>query len=536
MRVFKLLALVAILLILACCAVGWHSGRTSPTADDSGLSQLIAGTLPPLPLLRAASTANTAELDGKFTADRSLNAIDNGLALDLISGSNELSWGIWSFNLQLQELDSIQVVMTIPDGNEDQDQAWVALSDFSRARWEIHGPLTAGLSLPLNDSRHHAPDGSFHCAVITASGDQATVHKLALSTDDGWVIVTVDDASPVGDYTSLAVIQGRPAISYHSQFPDVLKYAESATATGSDAADWSVTTVDSAGDVGVDTSLAEVGSQPAISYRDKSNDALKYARRLNNVDWIPITVMTSDIGEHVGNDTSLSVINGYPLITHYDSGNGYLRHAVSVTDWGTEASDWQNYVTESEAGASCKDNSLAFVDGKAAVAYFFDYTVQSLNYKWFSTPSIAITYPPGAVVSPSLAVVDGKPAISWQEDFAGLLFYSFSSTVRGTTQADWTTISIDTMGNDRLSTSLAVIGGHPAVCYTKQVWTDSYLAFAWSSSANGWNGDDWQSTIVDASSPDTGYYASLAEVDGKAAVSYFDDENKWLMYAIRLGP
>jgi hypothetical protein len=462
-----------------------------------------------------------------------VNAIDNGLALDLISGSNELSWGIWSFNLQLQELDSIQVVMTVPD--DEKDEAWVALSDFNRDSWEFHGPLTAGLSLPLIDSRHHAPDGSFHCAVITGTGDQATVHKLVLNSDDGWSIVTVDDASPVGDYTSLAVIQGKPAISYHSQFPDVLKYAESATATGSDAADWSVITVDDSGDVGVENSLAEVVGQPAISYRDNSNDALKYTRRLSEVMWIAVTVMTSDIGEHVGHDTSLAVINGKPLITHSDTGTGFLRHAVSISDFGTQASDWQNYVTEDEAD-SCQQGSLAYVDGKAAVAYFFEYIVGSLHYVWFTAPAIAIVHPAGGVGSPSLAVVDGKPAISWQDDFVGNLVYSYSSTVRGNSQDDWLTITVDAMGQDRLSTSLAEIDGHPAICYTKQVWTDSYLAFAWSSSANGWSADDWQSTIVDAGSPHTGYYVSLAEVDGKAAVSYFDDENKCLKYAIRLGP
>lgn len=535
MRKLNVLLSIAVLLALACCAAGSDFGRSDPAAGTEAMIQQLSRALPPLSSVRAASTANIAELDGKFTAVRSLNAIDNDLALDLISGTNELSWGVWSFNLQLQELDNLQVVMTVPDSGPDGDQAWIALSDFSHDTWEFHGPLTAGQSLPLTDSRHHAPDGSFHCAVITNWGDQATVYKLVLSSDDGWSIVTVDEAGNVGDYTSLAVINGKPAISYHSQIPDVLKYAESATMTGSQAADWSVSTVDSSGDVGVDNSLAEVVGQPAVSYRDNSNDALKYARRLSESMWMVVTVMTSDVGEHVGYDTSLAVINGKPMITHSDTGTGFLRHSVSISDTGTQASDWQNYVTDNTP-VSCQDSSLAFVDGQAAASYFHDGVPGYLSYKWFSTPSVFVAYSDGAAVSTSLAVVDGNPAISWQEDSFGYLYYSYSSTTQGTSDDDWSTVSIDTMGTDRLSTSLAVIDGHPAICYTKQEWADSHLAFAWSSSANGWNADDWRSAVVDASSPQTGYYVSLAEVDGQAAVSYFDDENKCLKYAIRLGP
>jgi hypothetical protein len=380
-----------------------------------------------------------------------------------------------------------------------------------------------------------------YLAVVALGGDRPTVHELILTTDDGWVIVTVDDSYNVGRYTSLAVIDGRPAISYCDMYHVDLKYAESATATGSNTADWSVTTVDSTGYVGTHTSLAEVAGQPAISYEDDSSDALKYTRRTSDdpPSWPVVTVDTSDIGEDVGYYTCLAVVNGYPLITYFDAGNGYLMHAVSVTTLGVNEADWQTYVTDNGDDAVGMYNSLAVVDGKAAVSYSVDYFVPSLRYKWFSDPAkVGVALPLGEARYTSLAVVDGRPAISWYESGTDTLNYSYSTTARGTSNLDWNTIVIPSFEIAGMYSSLTVIDSRPAISYQiHSLSPDSHhLAFSWSSTAGGENPSDWSTIIVDDYADDTGHYASLAEVDGKPAISYYEADSGSLKYAIRMGP
>ncbi|MEZ4638722.1 MAG: hypothetical protein R2873_27560 [Caldilineaceae bacterium] len=73
-------------------------------------------------------------------------------------------------------------------------------------------------------------------------------------------------------YNSLAEIGGQPAISYRDGGRLHLKYARY------DGANWQIEVVDAAGNVGLHTSLAEIRGQPAISYYDATNGNLKYAR------------------------------------------------------------------------------------------------------------------------------------------------------------------------------------------------------------------------------------------------------------------
>jgi hypothetical protein len=88
--------------------------------------------------------------------------------------------------------------------------------------------------------------------------------------------VTVDDAGNVGSGSSVAVDSaGRVHISYYDSTNRDLKYAQRPV-VGS----WSITTVDSVGDVGGITSLAVNGDGAHITYVDLTNTAntLKYAR------------------------------------------------------------------------------------------------------------------------------------------------------------------------------------------------------------------------------------------------------------------
>ena len=93
-----------------------------------------------------------------------------------------------------------------------------------------------------------------------------------------WVIQTIDSAGAVGWNTSIALdTNNYPHISYYDYTNGDLKYAKW---TGSS---WSIQTVDSAGYVGDHTSIAlDTNNYPHISYRDNTNYDLKYAKWTNN--------------------------------------------------------------------------------------------------------------------------------------------------------------------------------------------------------------------------------------------------------------
>jgi hypothetical protein len=97
----------------------------------------------------------------------------------------------------------------------------------------------------------------------------------------GWnapVPATVDSTDDVGEYTSLAVVDGNPAISYYDWDNGDLKYVRATTADGSSWGSPLIVAGDGGADVGLYTSLAVVDGNPAISYYDNGSGDLKYVR------------------------------------------------------------------------------------------------------------------------------------------------------------------------------------------------------------------------------------------------------------------
>lgn len=139
----------------------------------------------------------------------------------------------------------------------------------------------------------------------------------------------VDTAGDVGRSTSLALNgSGFPVISYFDVTNGDMKVVVCGNVTCSSGNTFA--TVDSAGNTGWDTSL-ELNSSgfPVISYYDASDGDLEIAICGNATCTSGNTLTTIDSAGSVGWDTSLELNgSGFPVISYYDITNGDLKVAI----------------------------------------------------------------------------------------------------------------------------------------------------------------------------------------------------------------
>jgi hypothetical protein len=274
-----------------------------------------------------------------------------------------------------------------------------------------------------------------------------------------------------------------------------------------------------------------VDGNPAISYFDSTGSVLKYAYSSTPAaadpgDWTSITV--DSVGA-VGNYSSLAVVNGNPAISYYDATNGDLKYAYSATPDGASPADWTSLTVTGLGGDVGHYTSLALIAGKPAISYY-DVALGNLLYAYSSQADGSSGWSTLAVESglddvgrhTSLAFVNGCPAVSYFDATTAELHYAHSSVADGS--SGWTWLTVDAAG-DGLATSLAVVDGCPAIAYHG---SGLDLRYAASAEADGSSG--WSALTVDSGS-DLGSYPALALVSGRPAISYLDAENGNLKFA-----
>lgn len=350
-----------------------------------------------------------------------------------------------------------------------------------------------------------------------------------------WTPVTAD-TSPVGQnvgvYSSLAVVNGNPAISYYDIQNQDLKYVRATNATGST---WGTpVTVYDPGRVGEYNSLCVVNGVPSIAFYNWDFNSLNFVSALdaNGTTWgWPNSVNT------IGADgwfTSMAIVNGNPAISYHDGDLRYVRATnASGTAWGAP-------VAIDTAGSTGYETSLAIVNGNPAIAYF-DFTNQNLKYVRATNATGALVGDWGAPIAiettgdvgqfPSLAEVNGSPAIAYADLSNARLKYVRATNATGALLADWgTPIVLDSSTFSGLTLSLAVVNGSPAVSYYDPV--NSRLKYIEALNSTGALLTDWGTPVV----VDTGggVDSSLRVVNGNAAVSYYDSVNDDLKFAYRM--
>jgi hypothetical protein len=335
-----------------------------------------------------------------------------------------------------------------------------------------------------------------------------------------WRITTVDFGDnpggvppDVGCGNSLALDSGgKPHISYYDRGNHSLKYARWS------GTNWRITNVDVADWGGASNSLAvDSRDRPHIAYYDYGNGDLKYAHWTGS-SW-RITVV--DSGGNVGEYCAIALDSAdRPHISYRDVGRGDLKYARwNGNRWDiryVDRTEWVGY------GTSIAVDSL----GRAHIAYHSAFPEEGLKYARWTGTRWEITFAVkkgGMGRMPSIALdSSNKPHISHLDYYGANLEYA------KWTGTKWENTTVDYKGMMGRYSSIALDAyDRPHISYNGL--TPGFdLKYA-----RGY-GEGWLITTVD-SRGQVGEFTSIAlDADGNPHISYYDMTNHALKYACRI--
>ena len=338
------------------------------------------------------------------------------------------------------------------------------------------------------------------------------------------VMVVVDDAGNVGKYTSLAVIDGHPAIAYSDNSTAVTKYIRADDAMGTA---WSMTPVTIDPSEGGWTFLTTVSERPAVSYEGGDQD-LYYARAKDATgsQWnAPQPIVTEG---WVPRQNSILIVEDCPAI-NYVNVLGCDLYYVHAKD--ADGASWNDPVhvdgTPEDRGTF---SWMALVKGSPAISYN-DLSDDVVRYIRATNPTgtswgdSVIIDATGEAWYTHLVVASGNPAVAYRHQGQSRLKYVRALDDAGSTWG--APVTLDDQGSCGDWLSLAIINGRPAVSYLYGETSD--LRYVVAKDAEG---SEWYSPIAIDTEGIVGYHTSLALVNGRPAISYYDSTNGDLKYVI----
>ena len=330
------------------------------------------------------------------------------------------------------------------------------------------------------------------------------LHYAFSSTDDGlsladWTRIDISVGPGGASGVDLQEINGRPAFSFSYsdvENSNVLGYAWSSTSTGALPSHWDYRLLDQRATIGYHNSLALIDGKPAISYAYlNTTHELWYTRSSDlhggdTATWTAPVRIDYNGTEDIGVDCSLAEIDGKPAVAYH--AEGLLRYAWSSTETGESEDDWNIRNIDSEL-----DNtvglyaSLAQIGGKPAIAYY-DQLHADLKYAWSETAQgqsagdwkvLEISGPPIAGQYVSLLELNDHPALCYYTvgSLRDLVFDE-ATTAQGTLPEDWEPFVIVDDHEDidppdvGQFCDIALVNGQPVIAYYDA--TNTALKFA----------------------------------------------------------
>jgi PKD repeat protein len=279
------------------------------------------------------------EIAPDFTADRTAIALNETVNFTDLTQGVPISWS-WDFGdsgtstLQNPSYDytsggTYTVSLTVDDGvtlKTETKTDYITYYLLPRGTIQtVHATGTVGYSSSIAIGADNLPVISYYDGT---NGDLKVAHCGIANCSSGNTIYTVDSAGAVGSSTSIAIgADGLPVISYYDATNKDLKVAHCGNAACSSGN--TINTVDSGGTVGMYTSIA-IGADnlPVISYYDGSSLNLKVAHCGDASCSSGNTITTVDSAGNVGEYTSIAIgADGLPIISYYYATNWDLKVA-----------------------------------------------------------------------------------------------------------------------------------------------------------------------------------------------------------------
>ncbi len=288
---------------------------------------------------------------------------------------------------------------------------------------------------------------------------------------------TLEDPHDIGQYLSMGVYDGQPAVSYYDRTKGGLTFALGAFE--GESVNWTEERIDGfadengldVGDRGKYTSMLIDGEDVWITYYDATNGNLFYALRGGKDDW---ETGLADTGggstPNAGRFSSLAMgADGNPAAAHYDQGKGHLR----LTRWngsawaGSIIDEGEDYVPD-DTGTEPMDADVGkyahlYVDGGTEYIAYYDAANGDLKLATGSGSSfdIEVVASEGDVGTwPSILVSGGEVLIAYQDQTNWDLVLA-----RGTPGGTWSTEVIDDGEFRGADTEIFENGSYPGILY-----------------------------------------------------------------------
>jgi hypothetical protein len=294
--------------------------------------------------------------------------------------------------------------------------------------------------------------------------------------------------------------------------------------------------VDWTGDVGRGSTMALVAGLPAIVYYDSDAGNLKYVRAhaVDGLGWYPPMTIPGVIAP--GSPLTLVNLQNKPGIAYYESSEEELRFISAVDQ---DITGWNAPVTLDSSGQVGYEPSMVMVNGRPAVSYY-EYKIDDCDLKYirandaqgvdWGAPELVVSA--GDCRHSSLAMIGGSPAISYYDNSGHDLMYVRAADADGN---DWSTpVTVFDDGISGNFNCLTEVDGRPAICFYR--WDDGtfsgQLRYTFSIDNVG---AQWMTNVamlVDGDfASDVGAGTSMAVIGGVPVIAYYDSQNRDLKLA-----
>ena len=347
--------------------------------------------------------------------------------------------------------------------------------------------------------------------------------------------VLVDHDGDVGEYPSMAIVDGFPAIAYQDYENYALKYVRALDARGRN---WGTPITIDLGDpsryqYNGYISLVVVDGNPAIAFYDYDQYNLYFVRSTDaqGTNWG--TPVCADCGSvDRGEVSAMTVVNGNPAIIYQDYDNEdtyYVRAEDSKgTTWGTPVYVSDNYPY---------DIDIVIANGKPAVSIFDEDTdevvyilADDTNGTTWGTPQVIDSLSDYDELS--MTIVNGNPAIAYYDYDNEIMYYKRAANADGTSWGERVVVR----ENDYVDSyqDMVVIDGYPTIAYQRnsEDETDDDLALIQASDVNG---TAWKEPRILLSANDIGMYNSMVSLGYGLGVATYDGTDDDLWYFSYIG-